>query len=90
MLRQDGQGRIWVSTNKGLLSLKPTRLGCSDERLFTHRPGIRVEYVFDAVTLADHSLWAVLLEAGVHESWNLPSKDVILRPQVANNTPLIP
>jgi signal transduction histidine kinase/ligand-binding sensor domain-containing protein len=62
MLRQDGQGRIWVSTNKGLLSLKPTRLGCSDERLFTHRPGIRVEYVFDAVTLADHSLWAVLLD----------------------------
>jgi ligand-binding sensor domain-containing protein/signal transduction histidine kinase len=61
-LRQDNQGRIWASTNKGLLSVKATRLGCSGGHLFTHRPGIRIEFVFDTVPLADHSLWAVLLD----------------------------
>jgi ligand-binding sensor domain-containing protein len=59
-LRQDGQGRIWVCTNKGLWSLKPTRLGCSDEHQYKHLPGIRMDFVFDAVPLGEHTLWAVL------------------------------
>jgi ligand-binding sensor domain-containing protein/signal transduction histidine kinase len=61
-LRQDRQGCLWISTNKGLLSLKPTRAGGSDEHLFTDSPGIRSEFVFDAVRVADQTLWAVLLD----------------------------
>ena len=51
-----------LSTNKGVFTFRPTARGVSDERLFTHRPGVRIEFVFDALPLADHSLWAVLLD----------------------------
>jgi ligand-binding sensor domain-containing protein/two-component sensor histidine kinase len=60
--REDGQGRIWISTNKGILRIEPTRFGSSGGRLFSHRPGIRTEMVFDAMPLPDHTLWAVLLD----------------------------
>jgi signal transduction histidine kinase/ligand-binding sensor domain-containing protein len=62
-LRQDEWGRILASTDRGLLSLKPTRLGCSNERLFTHRPGgARIDFAFDEIMLPDHSLWALMLD----------------------------
>src|SRR5579872_2734485 len=62
-LRQDQWGRILAATDKGLLSFKPTFLGCSNERLFTHKPGgARIDFTFDEIMLADHSLWAVMLD----------------------------
>ena len=62
-LRQDKSGPILASTDKGLLSFKPTRHGCSNDRLFTHRPGgTRIDFTFDEIMLADNSLWAVMLE----------------------------
>lgn len=79
-LRQDMRGRIWASTNKGVFSFRPTRVGCSDGRLFTHRPGIRIEYVFDAVPLADHSLWAVLLDGVSRLFPDAPEGDRHLEP----------
>jgi ligand-binding sensor domain-containing protein/signal transduction histidine kinase len=62
MLRQDRQGRVWVSTNKGLISLKPTPTAYSDEHLFTESKGIRSGLVFDAVPVDGETLWAVLLD----------------------------
>ena len=61
-LRKDSRGRIWASTNKGLFTLTPTRLGSCNEHLFTHTSGMRIDFVFDAVVRPDHSLWAVSLD----------------------------
>ena len=61
-LREDGAGRIWASTSRGLLTFKPTLDACSNEHLFTHAPGVRMEFFFDALPLAEQTVWAVLLD----------------------------
>jgi ligand-binding sensor domain-containing protein/two-component sensor histidine kinase len=83
-LRHSGQNRILASTSRGLWTFRPTPMGVSDERLFTHTPGGHTDYVSDVLPRADGCLWAVLFDGVSRSSPDGPQSGTSLIPLAAS------
>ena len=83
-LREDDRGDLWISTNKGVLRVRPRPFSDSGGHMFTHLPGVRIEFVSDAIPLADHSLWAVQLDGISRLSPDISSPATHLEPITAS------